>query len=128
MVKKGKKQKKDSKGSTAPIVSTEKEHAYQEKMEAQLGEWQAVLEEQKAKLNQLRARAEQLEADAKIAVQEAMDGVEKRRDEARAKIEAGNQQLQKLKAQGEEAGTTSRRASGQPGRIFDSASRAPGMT
>jgi len=51
----------------------------EEKYEAKLEEW-------RADLDKLKAKAEQASADSKIALQERIDDLEKKRDEAAVKL------------------------------------------
>ena len=67
----------------------DKRKAYEEKIDAQLEEWNA-------QIALLKARADKAKAEAKIEYNETIETLQRRRDEAKAK-------LHELKAAGDEA-------------------------
>jgi len=71
-----------------------KEHAYEEKMDAQLREWQA-------ELDRLQARADKMEADAKVEYYKNIEDLRKKYMTAQQRLEdlkrAGGEAVDELK-------------------------------
>jgi hypothetical protein len=78
----------------------DKRKAYEEKLDAQLEEWNA-------QIALLKARADKAKAGAKIEYYKTIEALQRRQDEARAKLDelkaAGDETLEDLKTGAEKA-------------------------